>query len=52
MLFNKDVIIIIIIIIIIKNDDFGAISVTERSRAAPISTVERHLSDRCSYYTR
>ena len=33
-----------------KNGDFGAISVTERSCAAPISNVERrHISDRCSY---
>ena len=28
-----------------KIDDFGAISVTERSSAAPISKVERHISD-------
>ena len=27
-----------------KNGDFGAISVTERSCAAPISKVERHIS--------
>ena len=29
-----------------KNDDFGAISVTERSSAAPFSKVESHISDR------
>ena len=29
-----------------KNGDFGAISVTERLCAAPISEVESHLSDR------
>ena len=29
-----------------KNSDFGAISVTERSCAAPISKVESHISDR------
>ena len=34
-----------------KNRDFGAISVTERSYAAPISKLESHISDRCSYYT-
>ena len=34
-----------------KNGDFGAISVTERSCAAPISKVESCISDRCSYYT-
>ena len=34
-----------------KDTDFGAISVTERSCAAPISKVKSHISDRCSYYT-
>ena len=34
-----------------KNGCGGAISVTERSCAAPISKVERHISDRCSHYT-
>ena len=34
-----------------ENGDFGAISVTERCCAAPISKVESHISDRCSYYT-
>ena len=29
-----------------KNGDVGAISVTERSCVAPISKVERHISDR------
>ena len=29
-----------------KNGDFGAISVTERNYAAPISKVESHISDR------
>jgi len=29
-----------------KNGDFGAISAAERSCAAPISKVERHISDR------
>ena len=29
-----------------KNGDFGANSVTERSCAAPITKVERHISDR------
>ena len=29
-----------------KNGDFGAISVTERGCAVPISAVESHLSDR------
>lgn len=29
-----------------RNDDFGAISATERSCAAPISRVELHLSNR------
>ena len=30
-----------------KNGDFGALSVTERSCAALISKVERHISERC-----
>ena len=34
-----------------NNGDFGAISARERSCAAPISKVESHKSDRCSYYT-
>ena len=34
-----------------KNGDFGAVSVTERSCAAPISKLESRISDRCSYYT-
>ena len=34
-----------------KNGDFGAISVMERSWVAPITKVESHISDRCSYYT-
>ena len=34
----------------LKNGDFGALFVTERSWAAPISQVESHISDRCSYY--
>ena len=34
-----------------KNRDFGAISVTERSCATPISKVESHISDSCSYHT-
>ena len=29
----------------------GAISVTKRSCAAPISKVESHILDRCSYYS-
>ena len=29
-----------------KNDDFGAVSVTKLICAAPISKVERHISDR------
>jgi len=33
-----------------KNGDFGAISVTERSCASPISKVESHISYRCSHY--
>ena len=37
----------IVLLFIHKNGDFGAISVTERSYAAPISnTVERHMSNR------
>ena len=28
-----------------ENDDFNAVSVTERSSAAPILKVERHISD-------
>ena len=35
-----------------KNGDFGAISVTERSWAAPISKVESHISDSCSHNAR
>ena len=31
--------------------DFGAISVTELSCAAPISKVESYISDRCSHDT-
>lgn len=34
-----------------KNDDFGAISVTERSFTASISKAESHISGRCSCYT-
>ena len=34
-----------------KNGDLGAISVMERSCAAPISKVESQISDRSSYYT-
>ena len=30
-----------------KNGDLGALSVTERSCAAPISKVESHISERC-----
>ena len=37
------------ILLTYRNGDFGAISVTERSCAAPIPQVERHISDRCSY---
>ena len=33
-----------------KNGEFGAISVTERNSAAPISKVKSHISDRCSCY--
>ena len=33
-----------------RNGDFTAISVTERSRTAPISKVESHISDSFSYY--
>ena len=32
-----------------KNGDFGAISITQRSCADPISKVESHISDRCSH---
>ena len=32
------------------NGDFGAISATAGSCAAPISKEESHISDRCSYY--
>ena len=32
-----------------KNGDFGAISITQRSCAEPISKVESHISDRCSH---
>ena len=35
-----------------KNGDLGAISVPERCCAEPISKVESHISDRCSYYTK
>ena len=34
-----------------KNGDFGANSVMERCWVAPITKVESHISDRCSYYT-
>ena len=34
-----------------KNKDLGANAVTERSRSAPISKVESHISDKCSHYT-
>ena len=34
-----------------KNGDFGGISVTERSCAAPISKVESHISDIFLYHT-
>ena len=34
-----------------NNGDFGAISVTERSCAAPIFKVESHISEGYSYYT-
>ena len=34
-----------------KNGDFGEISITKRSCAAPVSKVESHISDRCSHYT-
>ena len=33
-----------------KNSCGGVISVTEQSCAVPISQVENHISDRCSYY--
>ena len=32
-----------------SNGDFGMISVPERSCEMPISKVESHISDRCSY---
>ena len=32
-------------------DDFGAISVTERSCAAPVSKVESHILDRCLHFS-
>ena len=38
--------------LLFKNGCGGAISVTERRCAAPISKVESHISDRCSYYPR
>jgi len=34
-----------------NNGDLGAISVTERSYASPISKVERDIWDRRSHYT-
>ena len=34
-----------------KNAGFGSISVTQRGCAGPISTVESHILDRCSYYS-
>ena len=34
-----------------KKDDFGPISVTERSCTASISNAESHISSRCSCYT-
>ena len=34
-----------------ENGDFGTISVTERSYAAPISKVVSHILNRCSCYT-
>ena len=33
-----------------KNGDLGVVSVMERSCSGPIAKVERHISDRCSYY--
>ena len=33
-----------------KNSDFGDISVTEQSCAAPTSKVGSHILDSCSYY--
>ena len=35
-----------------KNGSGGAISLTERSCAAPISKVESQISKRCSHYIR
>ena len=32
-----------------KNGDFGAISITERLKAAPISKAESHISDGLNY---
>ena len=34
-----------------KKGDLGAISAKERGYAVPISKVEGHISDRCSYYS-
>ena len=34
-----------------KDGDFGAICLTERNCASPVSKVESHISDRCSSYT-
>lgn len=34
-----------------ENDDFSAVSVTERSCAAPILKVERHVSDMFLYHS-
>ena len=34
-----------------NNSDFGAISITKRSRAATISKVESQISDSCSHHT-
>ena len=34
----------------IRTCDFGAISVKEKSCAAPISKMDSHISDRCLYY--
>ena len=38
--------------LLFKNCCGGAVSVMERRCAAPISRVESHISDRCSYYPR
>ena len=35
-----------------ENNDFGAFSATERSYAAPILKVDRHISDRCLCHSR